>query len=394
MRANKKSPLSISATFVLRTGLGWSRFARTLLEFVLFAAVSSLAQFLFGSTATSGGQDVQKAPDQSSIRVNVELVNTPVVVRDQKGEFVYDLSLKNFRVFDNGVPQVLDSFEMGGAPLSVAIVIENSARIEGLLPLIRRTGILFTETILGENGEAAVFAYDDNVITLLDFTSDHDAIEKTVANLREGTSGACLYDALSEAAGVLRNRPASRRRVIIALAEAAGTGCEVKLGQALRELQLDNITVYSVGLSSTAAEWHGPEKQASAPLSTPPGTFGLPPIPGNVQTPWIEQERDGNINVQPVATWILWALKHATATARDPLKIAAAATGGLYQSTFDDNSIEVAIDQIGAELAAQYTLSYRLTRTDGGGHHKIKVEILDRPKLKVRSRPGYYLGPP
>jgi VWFA-related protein len=368
--------------------------ARALLGLVVLAVASSVAQFLFGPTATSGAQDAQRVPDQSSIRVNVELVNTPVVVRDQKGEFVYDLSLKNFRVFDNGVPQVLDSFEMGGAPLSVAIVIENSARIEGLLPLIRRTGILFTETILGENGEAAVFAYDDNVITLLDFTSDHDAIEKTVANLREGTSGACLYDALSEAAGVLRNRPASRRRVIIALAEAAGTGCEVKLGQALRELQLDNITVYSVGLSSTAAEWHGPEKQAAAPFSTPPGTFGLPTIPGNVQTPWIEQERDGNINLQPVATWILWALKHATATARDPLKMTAAATGGLYQSTFDDNSIEVAIDQIGAELNSQYTLSYRLTRTGSGGYHKIKVDVVNGRKLKARSRPGYYLGPP
>jgi VWFA-related protein len=394
MRANEKSPLSASATYVLRTDLGSIRLARALLGFVVLAVASSVPKFLFGQIAPGRAQDVQKPPDQSSIRVNVELVNTPVVVRDQQGELVYDLGLKNFRVFDNGVPQVLDSFELGGAPLSAAIVIENSSRVEGLLPLIRRTGILFTETILGENGEAAVFEYDDNVNTLLDFTSDHNAIEKTVTNLREGTSGACLYDALSEAAGVLRNRPASRRRVIITLAEAAGTGCEVKLGQALRELQLDNITVYSVGLSSTAAEWHGPEKQAAAPLSTPPGTFGLPPIPGNVQTPWIEQERNGNINLQPVAAWILWALKHATATARDPLKMTAAATGGLYQSTFDDNSIEVAIDQIGAELAAQYTLSYRLTRTDGGGHHKIKVEIVDRPKLKVRSRPGYYLGPP
>src|SRR6266853_6365376 len=214
MRANKKNPLSTSAMYVLRTDLGSSRLARTLLGFVVLAVAASVPQFLFAQIAPSGVQDVQRAPDQSSIRVNVELVNTPVVVRDQKGEFVYDLSLKNFRVFDNGVPQVLESFEMGGAPLSAAIVIETSSRIQGLLPLIRRTGILFTETILGENGEAAVFAYDDNVNTLLDFTSDHDAIEKTVANLREGTSGACLYDALSEAAGVLRNRPAARRRVI------------------------------------------------------------------------------------------------------------------------------------------------------------------------------------
>ena len=394
MRANKKNPLSTSAMYVLRTDLGSSRLARTLLGFVVLAVAASVPQFLFAQIAPSGVQDVQRAPDQSSIRVNVELVNTPVVVRDQKGEFVYDLSLKNFRVFDNGVPQVLESFEMGGAPLSAAIVIENSSRIEGLLPLMRRTGILFTETILGEKGEAAVFEYDDNVHTLLDFTSDHDAIEKTVANLREGTSGACLYDALSEAAGVLRNRPAARRRVIITLAEAVDIGCETKLGQVLRELQFANITVYSVGLSSTAAEWHGPEKQAAAPFSTPPGTFGLPPIPGNVQTPWIEQARDGNINLQPIAGWILWTLKHATATAREPLKMTAAATGGLYQSTFDDNSIEVAIDQIGAELNAQYTLSYRLTRADAGGYHKIKVDVVNGRKLKARSRPGYYVGPP
>jgi VWFA-related protein len=393
MRANKKSPLSTSATYVLRTGLGSSRLARILLGFVVLAVASSAPPFLIWPTATSGAQDAQRVPDQSSIRVKVELVNTPVVVRDQKGEFVYDLSLKNFRVFDNGVSQELESFELGGAPLSAAIVIENSSRVQGLLPLIRPTGILFTETILGENGEAAVFDYDDSVNTLLDFTSDHDAIEKAVANLQEGTSGACLYDALSEAAGVLRNRPASRRRVIITLAEEAGTGCEVKLGQLLRELQFANITLYSVALSTTAAEWHGPEKQAAAPLATPPGTFGLPPIAGAVQTPSIQQLRSGNLNLMPFAGWGLWALRHATGTARDPLKLAAAATGGLYQSTFDGDSIQLAINQISAEISAQYTLSYRLTRTNGGGYHKIKVEIVDHPKLKVRSRPGYYLGP-
>ena len=394
MRATKISSLSTSATSVLQMRLGPCGLACALLRFVVLAITSSVPQFLFGQTVPSGPQDVQSLPDQSSIRVNVELVNAPVVVRDQKGEFVYDLSLKNFRVFDNGVSQKLENFETGGAPLSAAIVIENSSRIEGLLPLIRRTGILFTETILGENGEAAVFEYDDNVNTLVDFTTDHDAIEKAVANLQAGTSGACLYDALSEAAGALRMRPAWRRRVIITVAEAASTGCEVKLGQVVRELQFANITIYSVGLSATAAEWHGPVKQEAAPLATPLGTFGLPPIAGAVQTPAIQADRSGNINMLPFATWGLWALKHATGTARDPLKMAAAATGGLYQSTFDDNSIEVAIDQIGAELGAQYTLSYRLTRTDGGGYHKIKVEIVDHPKLKVRSRPGYYLGPP
>jgi VWFA-related protein len=365
----------------------------TLLAIVFLAAEYLCLQILFGPMATFGAQNTQSGSDKPSIRVRVELVNAPVVVRDARGEYVSDLSLKNFRVFDNGVNQEIESLEVGGVPISAAIVIETSSRILGLLPLIRRTGILFTQTILGETGEAAVFGYNDSVEQLLNFTSDHDAIEKTVSTLQASTSGACLYDGLSEAANVLRNRPASRRKVIITLAESTDTGCEVKLGQVLRQLQLDNITVYSVDLSLTAAEWHGPEKQAAAPLSAPPGTFGLPAFPGTAQTPWGMQQYSGNMNVMPFASWALQGLKHATGTARDPLKMAAALTGGLYQSSFDDNSIEVAIDQIGAELSAQYTLSYDLARPDPGGYHKIRVEVVDHPELKARSRPGYYVGP-
>ncbi len=372
----------------------WKKMAvRTLLGVVILTAAHVCLEIPFGPITTIGAQNAQNRPDKPSIRVRVELVNTPVVVRDSKGEYVSDLNLNDFRVFDNGVIQELESLEVGEAPISAAIVIETSSRILGLLPLIRRTGILFTQTILGGTGEAAVFGYNDGVDELLDFTSDHDSIEKTVHTLQEGTSGACLYDALSDAANALRNRPASQRKVIITLAESSDTGCEVKLGQVLRQLQLDNITVYPVGLSLTAAEWHGPEKQAAAPLATPPGTFGLPAFPGTAQTPWGMQQYGGNMNVLPFASWALWGLKHATGTAKDPLKMAATMTGGTYQSSFDDNSIEVAINQIGNELSAQYTLSYDLARPEPGGYHKIRVEVVGHPELKARSRPGYYVGP-
>jgi VWFA-related protein len=366
---------------------------RALLGVAVLIVAYSFLQIPFGPIATFGAQKGQNLSDQSSIRVKVELVNTPVVVRDAKGGYVLDLSVNNFRVFDNGVEQKLESFEVGAAPISAAIVIETRSRILGLLPLIRRTGILFTKTILGETGEAAVIGYNDNVEKLLDFTNDQDAIEKTIGSLQEGTSGACLYDALSESADLLRNRPASRRKVIIALAESTDTSCEVKFGEVKRQLQLANIMVYSIGLSLTAAEWHGPETQASTPLATMPGTFGKPPFPGTAQTPWSMQQYNGNMNLRPLANWTLWPLEHVIGAARDPLKMLAAMTGGLYLSTFDNNSIEVAIDQIGAELTAQYTLSYDLKRTDAGGYHKIKVEVVDRPNLKARSRPDYYLGP-
>jgi hypothetical protein len=111
-------------------------------------------------------------------------------------------------------------------------------------------------------------------------------------------------------------------------------------------------------------------------------------MPGTAQTPTSEEQRDGNINLLALA---VWAVQHATAVVKDhPLEVATVATGGMYQSTFRDRSIETAIDAIGGELNAQYTLSYHPVGSSAEGYHEIKVSV-DRPNVKVRTRPGYYL---
>jgi len=46
---------------------------------------------------------------------------------------------------------------------------------------------------------------------------------------------------------------------------------------------------------------------------------------------------------------------------------------------------------MGGELQAQYTLSYIPSDSNVNGYHQIQVTI-DRPELKVRARPGYYLA--
>jgi len=354
-------------------------------------ANSAAAQAPVGPLPPKPGSTIQQPPPKPNISVKVDFVNAPVVVSDSKGGMVLDLMKNNFRVFDNGVQQKVEDFDMGGAPISLAIVVETSSRVEALLPAIRKTGILFTQTVLGPDGDATIIGYNDTVDQLLDFNANHDTVEKAFANLKEGTSGAKLYDALSSAVGRLRNRPTTRRRVIVTVAEAVDSGSENKLGQVLREAQMANITIYSVGLSSTAAAARGPAKSGAPPSATPPGTYGLPPIPGTPQTPETEANRAGNIDLLGLA---VWTVQHATEVVREhPLEIAATATGGLYQSTFRDSSIEKAIDNIGGELHAEYTLSYHPTGTDPGGYHEIKVEV-DRPGVKVRTRPGYYLTPP
>ena len=149
---------------------------------------------------------MQQAPE-GTIRVRVALVRAPVVVIDSKGEPILDLQQKDFHVLDEGVDQTIESFDLGGEPLSAVLVFETSSRIAPLLPAVQKSAIVFTQTVVGPSGEGAVLSYDDSVNHLLPFSTDNDKIEKTIATLKPGNSGARLYDALSTAVGLLRDRP-------------------------------------------------------------------------------------------------------------------------------------------------------------------------------------------
>jgi len=318
-------------------------------------------------------------------------VNVPVAVTDTKGNLLLGLDKKDFKVLDNGAEQTIESFDLGGEPLSVVLVFETSSHIAPLIPAIQKSAIVFTQTVVGQSGEAAVVGYNDSVDQLLPFTADNDMIENAITNLKIGTGGMRLYSALSTAVRLLRDRPITRRRVIIVVGESQDSGSEQRLGEVLRDAQLSNVVIYSVGLSTAAAALRS-QSQPKSVQATPPGTFGLPPVPGMPQTPSSDQQqRYGSAQVDVLAL-AEWTVQHVKAIVKDrPLEVATAATGGLNQSTFRDHSIENAIDAIGGELNSQYTLSYHPTDSDILGYHHITVTV-DRMGTKVRTRPGYYLA--
>src|SRR6267142_1989920 len=195
------------------------------------AGILARAQAHSGPISPKPGVELQQAPkDMPKVRVQVALVNTPVTVRDSRGEMVHNLEARDFQIADNGVAQQISHFDMGGDPISLVILIETSSRIEALLPQVRKTGILFTQTVMGPNDEAAVVGFNDSVDRLLDFTTNGDLIENTIAHLGEGTSGSKLYDAMAVGVEMLSGRPEAtadkpgRRRVLMILSEATGAG--------------------------------------------------------------------------------------------------------------------------------------------------------------------------
>src|SRR5271169_544847 len=291
---------------------------------LLAAAGASRAQAPEGPMAPRPGQPIQQAPPdaQAKLKVQVALVNMPVTVRNAKGEMVHDLDAKDFRITDNGVEQKILHFDLGGDPVSVVILIETSSRIDPLLPQMRKTGIIFTQTVMGPEGEAAVVGFNDAVDKLQDFTSDGDAIENVVANLQTGTSGSKLYDAMAVGVDMLSSRmpqPTAdrpgRRRVMLVMSETVDAGSEAKLGEVLRKAQLANVTIYSVGLSTTRSELKGkPRDNQPAPIA-PPGIMTLPAPPGTVQTP-AGQDLASASGVDLLGLAI-WAVEHADNKVKD-----------------------------------------------------------------------------
>ena len=363
--------------------------------------ISARAQAPPGPLGSKPGVEVQLPPKdtQAKVKVQVTLVSMPVTVRDGRGEMVDNLEALDFKITDNGVAQQVSHFDLGGDPISMVILIETSSRIEPLLPQIRKTGILFTQTVMGPTGEAAVVGFNDSVDKLQDFTTNADLIENTIAQLGQGTFGSKLYDAMAVGVEMLSGRPQAtadkpgRRRVLMILSEATDAGSEAKLGEVLRQAQLANVTIYSVGLSTTRAELQAKPKD-TRPRITPPGIPPMPGPPGTVQTPTSEENRYGNIDLMAAA---VWAVKHIHDQVKDhALEVAATATGGAHLATFKDRSIEKAIDEIGGELHSQYTISYTPAGSNAAGYHEIKVNIVrnDAKNLKVRARPGYYLAAP
>lgn len=348
-----------------------------------------------GPIAPQPGVPIQTGPPPSTIKLQSILVNTPVTVRDAKGQMVHSLEQKDFHVTDNGVEQKITHFDLGSEPMSIVLVVETSERVTTILPEIRKTGILFTQAVMGPTGEAAIVGFNDSVDKLLDFTSNADEIETKMARIQEGTDGVHLYDAMKLGVEMLSGRPAAtatkpgRRRVLLILAEAEDKGSDAKLGEVLRQAQLENVTIYSVGISSTRAGLSKKQEYKRPAQPTPEGTFGQPPAPGTVQTPITEDNRYTGLDLLSLA---VWAVTHAKAQiTENPLEIATTATGGAHLATWKNQSIEKAIDEVGGELHSQYTLSYTPVGTEESGYHEIRVEV-DHKDLKVRARPGYYLA--
>jgi len=350
-----------------------------------FAANECCGQSQTSGTLPDPGANQQtNQPPQSKdqIRTKVNEVVVPVTATDVRGELIFDLTQNEFHVFDNGVEQKIDHWDLGGDPLAVALVIETSSRVRAIAPAIHSLSSIFTETVMALDGEAAVITYDSGVEVHQLFTQDHYVVEAAITDVRFQVPARKLYDGMAKAVELLEAQPSTYRRILLVIGESQDEKSTAKLGEVVREAARENISIYAVGLSSIGADLRG-NGSGDAPLNLP----GLPPM---AATPCVDISGHPCFDLMSPAMWILE--RGSDGIKNHHLEVAAAATGGIHYHGFRDNTIRDALDRIGAEIHGQYIISYAPSPDPHPGFNEIKVTV-SRPNVSLRTQPGYFAAP-
>lgn len=150
----------------------------------------------------------------ATFRSGVDVVRVSAVVRDRKGRFVQNLTVRDFEVFDGGIPRPISEFRHDIAGVSLALLFDVSGSMESRLGDARDAARHVLSWLHQHHDEAAVFTFDTRLAEVAPFTT---GLKQLPANLDQMTpfGATSLHDAIGETAERLADRPGLRRAVVV-----------------------------------------------------------------------------------------------------------------------------------------------------------------------------------
>ena len=307
------------------------------------AAMSLLLVLLFLLIMPPGDVRPQKCPmsrgsqaGQFTIAVKVGLVVLHATVLDSKGITVSGLHKEDFQVFEDGVPQQIDSFTHEDIPVTVGLVVDNSGSMGPKRPEVIAAALVFARS---SNPQDQMFVVNFN--EKVSFGLPHDtpftdeAAPLRAAMSRIAANGmTALYDAVAAALEHLKkgNRD---KKVLIVISDGGDNASRQKLAQIMAMAKRSDAIIYTIGLFD-------------------------------------EDDPDRN----PGA-----------------LRQLAKATGGEAFLPESVNDVVPICERIAHDIRNQYTIAYVPANEKQDGTYRIiqvKAGSPGRGRLAVRTRAGYY----
>jgi len=351
-----------------------------------------------GSTSASPAQSPQtgRANDSSApppiIKSQVRAVLVDSVVTDKKGNYIRDLTAKDFRLWEDNKEQQITSFSMGDDPAArdysqkkyMVLFFDTSTRDFLNQVMVRQAAAKFIDANVAPNRQIAVVDFGSSLRVTQNFTSDAERLKKAVADLSDpsqtGMTGVRELDlvralrfALVSLAKSLSTVPGRKTLVMFSrgfpLPPNIAPELTSEVTAAIEECNKANIAIYPIDPRALIAPNSQPgQSSMSSPASVMLGhqsntgqggsgsMHGLPPAP---PTPSTNQQ---------------------------VLDEFAADTGGFV--IMNTNDTLGGLEKIGKEQSQYYVLGYAPSESPEGSCHTLKVKV-ERSGTIVRSRRGY-----
>jgi len=203
------------------------------------AARLMLFAFLAGASAGLMAEE----PD-TTITVDVKLVNVFVTVTDGRGAPVANLQKENFVLKEDGKEQKIAIFAKESAlPLSIVLAVDTSLSTRKDLPLELASARKFAHAIVRPQDGLAVYKFSETVSQMVPFTPDLKKIDEGIEHPRNGSATA-LYDAVYLGSHALTRRQG--RKVMVVITDGGDTMSQVDYKEALRAAQEAEAIIYSI----------------------------------------------------------------------------------------------------------------------------------------------------
>ena len=293
----------------------------------------------------------EKPDDNFTLAVEIELVNLDVVVTDKKGNFIPNLTAKNFRVFEDKVEQKVTNFSPTNAPLTIVILVEFANTLAFWYDDVVTPTAGFIQ-LLRPDDWAALVAYDLRPEILSDFTQDKRELFAGLSRMRiPGFSETNLFDALKDTLDRLEE--VDGKKAVLLIGTGVDTFSKITFDTMLKRVNSTNAVIYCIGMMQFLREY---------------------------------MDARGYLAPEDRLTYL---------QADNQLNTFARRTGGKAWFPRFMGEYPNILQQVGIELRSQYSMGYQSTNPNKDGKfRKIKVEVVDESGAVVktviaRAKDGY-----
>jgi Ca-activated chloride channel family protein len=184
--------------------------------------------------------------------VTVDAVELYTSVTEKGGRPVSGLQQSNFKVYEDGAIQKIESFEyVKNVPLTVGVLVDTSASMIEALPEAQQAAISFIDYSIGPKDRGFTISFDNEPYVLSKLTNRKDKLYRSLAGLRAEGSTA-LYDAIVY--GLYQFTGVKGKKAVVILSDGKDTASKFDYDTLLEYVRKSGIAIYAIGLKIPNAE--------------------------------------------------------------------------------------------------------------------------------------------